>query len=118
VQRGVTEMNEEKFNKFAELLEKYLETQKVFVQNPQRMEEVNAATETACRLFPDAKISIEDDPLQMGAAILRIEDFDIVVRETEDFCSIIDKANNFDIYPVGDEKIRIDILFADALIRI
>ena len=111
-------MNEEDFNNFAELLTKYLETQKVFVQNPQRMEEVNAATETACRLFSEAQITIEDDPLQMGAVILRIEDFDIVVRETKSFCNIIDKADNFDIYPIGDEKIRVDILFSNALIRI
>lgn len=111
-------MNEEQFNGFVEILTDYLKAKKVFVQNPRRMEEINVATEMVCRLFPDAQISIEDDPLQMGAVILRIEDFDIVVRETEDFCSIIDKANNFDIYPVGDEKVRIDILFANALIRI
>ena len=111
-------MNDEQFNNLAGLLTEYLEMQKVFVQNPQRMEDVSYATEMACRLFPDAQISIEDDPLQMGAVILRIEDFDIVVRETEDFYGIIDKANNFDIYPVGDEKVRIDILFANALIRI
>lgn len=111
-------MNEENLTNFVDLLTKYLETQKVFVQNPQRMAEVNAATETACRLFPDSQITIEDDPIQMGAVILRIEDFDIVVRETEAFCDIVDKADNFDIYPVGDEKVRADILFNRALILI
>ena len=111
-------MNEEEFMNLTDLLTEYLEEQKVFVQNPQRMADVNTATETACRLFPEAKITIEDDPLQIGAVILRIEDFDIIVRETETFCDIIDKADNFDIYSIGDEMVRIDVLFGNALTRI
>lgn len=111
-------MNEEDFMNFANILTEYLETQKIFIQNPQRMLDVNTATEMACRLFPESKISIEDDPLQMGAVILRIEDFDIVVRETEMFCDVVGKADNFDIYPIGDEKLRADILFNHALMRI
>lgn len=111
-------MNDEQFNNFTELLREYLETEKVFIQNPQRMEEVNAATEMACRLFPEALIDIEDDPLQMGAIILTIEDFDLVVREPNDFCQLISKANNFEIYHTGKDMVRIAIVFGGALQRV
>ena len=111
-------MNEENFSKFAAIVEEYLETQKVFVQNPQRMQEVNAATEMACRLFPEANIEICDDPLQMGAVILSIEDFGIVVREPEIFSALISKADNFEVYHETEDVVRLSILFRGALVRI
>ena len=111
-------MNDENFDTFAELLAEYLKMQKVFIQNPQRMKDVNAATETACRMFPDANVNLEDDPLQMGAIILTIEDFDLVVREPYNFIKLIGKANNFEIIRTDTEMVRIAILFANALTRI
>lgn len=108
-------MNEEELVKLADILEEYLTENKVFVQNPERMSKVNAATEMACRLFPEAEINIEDDPLQMGAIILTIKDFDIVVRETEMFVEIINDADNFEIFK-DNEGIKISILFSNALI--
>lgn len=111
-------MNDKEFMQFAEVLGRYLETQKIFIQNPQRMAEVNAATEMAERLFHEAKITIEDDPLQMGALILCIEDFDITVRETEAFCELVSKADNFEVYATDDEKVKLAIMFNNALNRI
>lgn len=111
-------MNENEFTEFTDLLTNYLETQKVFVQNPQRMAEVNAATETACRLFPEAEITIEDDPLQMGAVILSIKDYHLIVRETTDFIALICAADNFEVYETNQEKIELAILFNNALTRI
>ena len=109
---------EEEFKNFAAILTEYLETQKVFVQNPQRIQEVNASTEIACRLFPEAIIEIKDDPMQMGAVVLSIEDFELTVRETEEFVALISKANNFEIYHCGDDMVRMEVLFRNALIRI
>ena len=111
-------MNEEELMNFTDLLTDYLETKKVFVQNPQRMAEVNAATETACRLFPEAEITIEDDPIQMGAVILSIKDYHLIVRETTDFIALICAADNFEIYETSQEKIELNILFSNALTRI
>ncbi len=106
------------FQKFARILKRHLETQKVFIPNPQRMRDVNHATEMAQQLFPEAKITIEDDPLQLGALILCIEDFDLAVRETELFDELVGKADNFEIYSVGNENVKIAILFNHALTRI
>ena len=102
---------------FIELLDEYLNSQKMFVQNPKRIAEVNAATEVACRIFPKADINLIDDPLQMGAVILTIEDCFMTVREVKKFIRIIDKANNFDIMCNG-ETVKLSVLFANALIKI
>lgn len=102
----------------SEVLKKHLSEQKTFVANPIRMKDIVAATEMAESLFPDAKITIEDDPLQLGALIIAIEDFDIAVRETKLFAAMIDKADNFEIYPTKDDNVRIAVLFNKALIRV
>lgn len=107
-------MNEEEMIELAELLSDYLEEKKVFFQNPERMTDVNTATEMACQLFPTAEISLDDDPLQMGAIILTIKDFDLVVRETEMFAELISKANNFEVI-YRDDKVELAILFSNAL---
>ena len=104
-------------NNFVNVLNEYLNSQKMFVQNPKRIAEINAATEMACRLFPKADINLVDDPLQMGAIILTIEDCFITVREVKKFIELIGKANNFDILSNG-EDIKLSILFDDALIKI
>lgn len=104
-------------NDFIEVLTEYLNSKKIFVPNPKRIEEVNAATEMAFKLFPKANINLMDDPLQMGAIILTIEDCLITVREVNKFVELIGKSNNFDILTNG-EDIKLSILFDNALIKI
>jgi hypothetical protein len=102
-------------------LTKYLEAQKVFIQNPIRFADVQHATEIAKELFSEMEIAIQDDPLQMGALILCITGFDITVRgerEINLFTELISKADNFEIYSVGDEKVKFAILFNGVLTRL
>ena len=63
-------------------LQEYLAKEKVFIYNPARMADINAAEKMAKYLFPEAKLNIRPDPLQMGALILEIEDYDLTVTET------------------------------------
>ena len=108
-------------NEFAELmgaLKKYLDSPKMFVQNLPRLMEINAAAEMAKKLFPEAKICFKDDPIQMGALILSIEDYDLTIREMDVFSEMISKANNFEIYAVNEETVCLSILFNNALIRL
>lgn len=111
-------MNEEKFMDMIDELSKYLSKPKVFIQDPARMADVMHAMETAKYLFPEAKITIEDDPIQMGALILCIEDFDLAVREIESFSDMISKADNFEIFHIGEENVKLAILFNGVLNRI
>jgi hypothetical protein len=111
-------MNDEEFLQFADQLAAYLEREKTFFKNPKRITEVEAAGEIARKMFPEAIITIKDDPLQMGALILCIEDIDIAVREIERFKELIGKANNFEVYPVGDERVRLSVVFNKALLRL
>lgn len=114
-------MTDSEFMKFVEGLNAHLEREKIFMKNPSRLADVKRATEIANELFADANISIVDDGLQLGSIAIRIEGYDVVVRgarEIKLFTELVSKADNFEIYPVGDEKMKFAIMFNDALIRI
>lgn len=114
-------MNDKEFNELMAELTDYLEREKIFIKNPARMIDVQRATEIALELFADAKVTVADDPLQTGALIVRIEAFDVTVRgerEINLFREMISKADNFELYPVGDERLNFAILFGNALKRI
>ena len=114
-------LSNEDFMGLMDELAEYLKKEKVFIQNPVRYTEVRRAVSIAKELFKDYSISIKDDPIQMGALILCISGFDITIQGEEEialFTELISKANNFEIYPVGDDKVRFSILFANVLKRI
>ena len=115
------QLDDKEFMSLMEGFAQYLETEKVFIKNSARLAEVQHATEIAKQLFLDSKVSLEDDPLQMGALILRVEGFDVVIRgerEINLFKVLISKADNFEIYPIGDERIKFSMVFSGALIRL
>ena len=113
-------MNDEEFMGLMNELGDYLKREKIFIKNPARFAEVNTAREIAKELFADSNITIEDDPLQMGAMSLCIKCFDVVIRGTREinlFQQLISKADNFEIYPAGNEQIEIAIMFYNVLIK-
>lgn len=104
---------------FFESLSDYLNEEKYFVANPSRCYEIKNTIEQAKRLFPEAKITIEDDPLQTGSLFVRIIDYDYVVREIKVFQNMVKNADNFEIYQDEDnEKIVCNICFNNALKRV
>lgn len=118
---GVMLMDDKEFTLLAEKLQKYLKREKVFVKNPARFAEVEHAFNIAQKLFSNSEVTIDDDPIQMGALILRIEGYDIVAVGQEEialFSELISKADNFEIYAVGDEKIKFSLVFSGALTRL
>lgn len=113
-------MNDEQFMGLMRELDSHLQTEKVFIKNPARFANVNTAREIAKELFQDSSITIEDDPLQMSSMSLCINCFDVVIRGQREitlFQKLVSKADNFEIYPVGDERIKITIMFNDVLIK-
>lgn len=113
-------MNDEEFMSLMNELGDYLKKEKVFIKNPVRFAEVNTAREIAKELFADSSVTVENDPLQMGAMSLCIKCFDVVIRGTREinlFQQLIANADNFEIYPAGNEQIEISIMFYDVLIK-
>lgn len=114
-------MTDENFMSLMHELNAYLEREKVFIKNPKRFPVVKRAMEIAEKLFKDSSITIKNDPLQMGSLCIGINGFDIVVRGEREiglFKELISNADNFEIYPVGRERIQFSIMFNNALIRI
>ena len=107
-------MNDQQFQQFLSELRNYLKQPKVFVTDINRAREFYNAVGLAKTLFPNAKIEINDDPLQTGAMSLHMESIDIVVRgerEINLFVQLISMADNFEIYPISDEEICFAAVF-------
>ena len=114
-------MNDAEFISFLDTLSAYLASEKNFITNPFRLKEFEQAMEMAKKLYPDANVYAEEDPLQMGAMILCIEEYDIgasSVTEVELFNDIISLADNFEIRTIGEEKVRFAALFNNVFIRV
>lgn len=114
-------MNDAEFQGILNRLGQYLATEKNFVVNPVREPDFKHAVALANELFPNANVYIKDDPLQMGAMILRMEAFDINIsteREIILFTELINLADNFEVYAIENGNIRLAIVFQDVLVRI
>ena len=114
-------LDDKEFTQLAKNLQVYLEREKTFAINPLRMEEFERGVSIARELFPDSKIEIKDDPLQMGAKIMCVDDTDILMRgerEINLFCEMISLSDNFEIYPVSENTIRFSAVFQNALTNI
>lgn len=114
-------MNEFEFQLLLEKIGEYLKEKKTFVENPFRVTEIKSAATIAHELFPDARLCINDDPLQTGSLYLHIELTDINLsdeREIKLFADIISLCDNFEIYAHTDGYIVFALLFQNAFIRI
>lgn len=114
-------MNDAEFQRILNQLGQYITTDKNFVVNPVREPVFKRAVALAYELFPNANVYIKDDPLQMGAMILRMEAFDINIsteREIILFTELINLADNFEVYAIENGNIRLAIVFQDVLVRI
>lgn len=114
-------MNDQQFLQFLSDLRTHLQTPKVFVTDHSRAREFYDAVHIAEQLFPDAAVEIRDDPLQTGAMSLHIETLDVMMRgarEIKLFSDMVAKANNFEIYPLDDERVCFAAVFQGVNKRI
>ena len=100
-----------RLEKFFEHLDEYLKRNKIFITSPKRYHQFMLAFETAKKMFPDAKVYVTDDPLQTGSLFLDVEDLSLTVRETEEFAELIEHADNFEVFPIGETEIKLSICF-------
>ena len=114
-------MTNEEFYEILNSLGDYLEMKKDFVANPPRYAEFEDAVRKAREVFPEAKIEIQNDPLEMGAMILQIEDFDLDIckgNQIDRFIDIIHKADNCEFYALPNKNVRIAVVYQNALLRV
>ena len=103
--------------KLTDALKEYLATAKDYIPNIERLVSVSDAMSIAREMYPEHKITLAKDPLQMGVLFLEIIGTDITVigeREMELFQQMVDKADNFEIIPINKDEVRLSICFADA----
>lgn len=113
--------DEENFNELMDMMREYLNASKTFIINPDRQREISYAYKLAHELLPDAAIQIVDDPLQMGALIMRMTTTDITIDSDEAYDllnEIIALTDNFEIYPISNEQLCFAAVFENAFIRL
>ena len=107
---------------FLEQLRKYQEQPKIWVVDPVRQTEFMQAYKGISALVlaeePEANIECEMHEINIGAGVIRIEADELVVREIQNFCAAISKANNFEIYPLANDKMRMSIMFYNIYKRL
>ena len=107
---------------FLEELRKYEKQPKIWVVDLQRQTEfIKAYREIKSLILaedPTAKIECEMHEANIGAGVIRIETEWLVVREIQDFCDAISKANNFEVFPTVDNTLRMTIMFYSIYKRI
>lgn len=104
-----------------EFLRQDAQREKVYVLNPQRQREfADAYREIEILLDEciDAKMWCEMGELYNGYASIMIECESIIVREMQKFCTAIRKASNFEIYAIGEDRVRVNIMFHGIRTRV
>ena len=120
-EQEILPMSDEDFYGILDQLRMYIEQEKVFIPNPFRIAEVERAMDILVELFPDKEKFVEQDPLQTGALILSVESCDIGARgayERALFMEVCSLVDNFEVYPIGDERVRFAAVMQGAYRRI
>lgn len=100
-------------------LKKYLESTKIGVVNLPRQADLLEAYELIKGIIlaedHDATVEIKHGLLQFGDVAIQIVTDDITVYDMRAFSKVIEKADNFQIYPTTDGKIKLDIMFKNVI---
>ena len=107
-------MYNDKFKELLNTVEQYLNADKKFIENHDRMRDVMESFYKGNELFKDATIEIYNDPLQLGSLIIQITDYQLDVsaqREIKCFNEIVSKADNFAFFPKGNDQVELTIMF-------
>lgn len=103
------------FQKFRE----YLNTPKAGTINELRHRRLLDAYEIIKPLIlaedPNATVDILEDALQLGSVFIRAITSDVTVYDTSAFSEAIKYADNFQVYPTADERVKLDILFEGVI---
>ena len=100
-------------------LKEYLDATKTGVVNIPRHQQVLDAYTIIKDIImsedPDATIEIMEGALQLGSVFIRAVTSDVTVYDTAAFADAIKYADNFQVYPTADDRVKLDILFEGVI---
>jgi hypothetical protein len=100
-------------------LKEYLDAPKTGVVNLARQRELMEAYAIIKEIIlsedPDATVEIIEGALQMGSVAIRAVTSDVTVYDTAAFAEATKFANNFQVYPTADDRVKLDILFEGVI---
>lgn len=103
------------FKAFSKQYNEWQSKPHMFIVNKNRVKAINDAHNRLEKIIheytPKANVQINMSELNDGSAYLSVETDELVVHNVQDFISIIKEANNFEIYPLNNGKIKITIMF-------
>ena len=106
------------FEQSMEALAAYLHQEKRFVENKPRRAELDETLHMARLIFPRARIGLLDDPLQLGAMTIAIDDADLSLfgkEQIKQYGHLLDHADTVAVYPIGD-LVRLELQFCHVLL--
>lgn len=103
------------FKTFLKQFDEWQSKPHTFIVNNERMKIMETAYDRLEEIIheytPDANVEINMSVVNDGSASLSVETDELVVHNVQDFISIIQEANNFEIYPLNNGNIKIAIMF-------
>jgi len=112
-----TPNEDESIEEFIDMLEKKRKTPQVRIVDPQRMQELKAAFNTLEAIVrqADPKAVVICDVTERGLGLIEIETDALLVRDTQEFASAVEKADNFQIYTGHYGRLKMDVKFHNCL---
>ncbi len=114
----INETESDAFLSFLEMLRQWQSSPKTYIIDPVRMQLLKDIYRKIVTLLKeegyedgDYKITIEPDPLEMGNASISFVCDDITICNIKAFCEILQNLDNFEIYPLCDNKLRFGGVF-------
>lgn len=100
-------------------LKEYLDAPKTGVVNLERHRELTRSYEIIKDIImsedPDATVEIMEGALQLGSVAIRAVTSDVTVYDTAAFAEATKNADNFQVYPTADDRVKLDILFEGVI---
>lgn len=86
-----------------------------FVREREMIESYKIIKDIIMAHDPDATIEIVEGALQTGSVVISAVTSDVTVYDTAAFAEAIKNADNFQVYPRTDDKVKLDILFEGVI---
>ena len=106
------------FEESIERMKKHKESNKVKVINPQKVLVLKESYDVLRTIledyYDDVSVEIAEGALEVGSAVIQISASAVTTFDAALLAEAVCKADNIDIYPTTDGKIRCDIMFEDV----